>query len=128
MDTWLPLIKAWKQKDSQKTHKLLKIKIESSFTFNTFKLFFHQKKVDTFSNSPIDGAQHWFKKKLVRLAKNGVSQECIGPLILEKMQMYILTRAESLYTLCYEIPCTRPNSTAIRYLRLNPQGKINMLG
>ena len=40
------------------------------------------------------------------MAKNGVSQEYIGPLILEKIQMYILTRAELLYTLCYEIPCT----------------------
>ena len=46
-------------------------------------------------------------KKLVRLAKNGVSQEYIGPLILEKIQIYILTKAELLYTLCYEIPCTR---------------------
>ena len=44
-------------------------------------------------------------KKLVRLAKNGVSQEYIGPLILEKIQMYILTRAELLYPLCHEIPC-----------------------
>ena len=46
------------------------------------------------------------KKKQVRLAKNGVSQEYIGPPILEKIQMYILTRAEILYTLCYEIPCS----------------------
>ena len=41
------------------------------------------------------------------MAKNGVSQEYIGPPILEKIQMYILTRAEILYTLCYEIPCSR---------------------
>ena len=34
------------------------------------------------------------------------SQEYIGPLIQEKMQLYTLTRAELLYTLCYEIPCT----------------------
>ena len=47
------------------------------------------------------------KKELVRLAKNGVSHEYIGPLILEKIQMYILTRAELLSTLCYEIPCTK---------------------
>ena len=45
------------------------------------------------------------KKKLVRLAKNGVSQEYIGPFILEKIQMYTLIRAELLYTLCHEIPC-----------------------
>ena len=47
------------------------------------------------------------QKKLVRLAKNGVSQKYIGPLIIEKIQMYILTKAELLYTLCYEIPCSR---------------------
>ena len=33
--------------------------------------------------------------------------EYIGPLILEKIQMYILTRAELLYTLFHEIPCTK---------------------
>ena len=30
----------------------------------------------------------------------------IGPLILEKIQLYILTRAELLFTLCSEIPCS----------------------
>ena len=39
--------------------------------------------------------------------KNGVFQEHIGPLILTKIQIYILTSAELLYTLCYEIPCIR---------------------
>ena len=48
MDTWLPLIKAWKQKDIKKPHKLLKKIFESSFTFDTFKLFFHQKKLTWF--------------------------------------------------------------------------------
>ena len=47
-----------------------------------------------------------YKKKQVILAKNGVSQEYIGPPIPEKIQMYILTRADLLYKLCYEIPCT----------------------
>ena len=36
----------------------------------------------------------------------GVSQEHIEPLILAKIQIYILTRAELLFTLCSEIPCT----------------------
>ena len=44
MDTCLPLFKAWKQKGIKNPHKTLK-KIESSFTFDTFKLFFHQKKL-----------------------------------------------------------------------------------
>ena len=34
-----------------------------------------------------------------------VSQKHTGPLILKEIQMYILTRAELLFTLCYEIPC-----------------------
>ena len=42
---------------------------------------------------------------MVREAKNGVSQQYIGPLILEKIQMYTLTRAELLYTVWDEIPC-----------------------
>ena len=45
MDTFLPLIKAWKQKGITKTHKMLKKKLI-------------QKKVCTFSNWTIDGAQH----------------------------------------------------------------------
>ena len=39
-------------------------------------------------------------------AKMGVSQGHIGLLISEKIQTYILTRAELLFTLCYEIHCT----------------------
>ena len=58
------------------------------------------------------------QKKLIRLAKNGVSQEYIGPLILEKIQIYILTRAELLYTLCYEIPCSK-NGNDMNLLKLD---------
>jgi hypothetical protein len=39
--------------------------------------------------------------------KYSISQEHIGPLILEKLQTFILTRINLLYPLCYEIPCTR---------------------
>jgi hypothetical protein len=45
MDTSLPLIKAWKKKNIEK-------KIESSFTFDTFKFFFHQKKLACFPIGP----------------------------------------------------------------------------
>ena len=34
-----------------------------------------------------------------------VSQQHIGPLILKEIYMHVLTRAELLFTLCYEIPC-----------------------
>ena len=44
MHTFSPLIKAWKQKGITKINKILKEKIESSFTFGTFKLFLQQKK------------------------------------------------------------------------------------
>ena len=35
----------------------------------------------------------------------GLSHEHIGPKILAKIQIYTLTRAELLFTLCDEIPC-----------------------
>ncbi len=35
----------------------------------------------------------------------GLSHEPVGPKILAKIKIYILTRAELLITLCYEIPC-----------------------
>ena len=35
----------------------------------------------------------------------GLSNKQIGPKLLTKIQIYILTRAELLFTLCSEIPC-----------------------
>ena len=35
----------------------------------------------------------------------GLSHKHVGPKILAKIQIYILTRAELLFTLCPEIPC-----------------------
>ena len=35
----------------------------------------------------------------------GLSHELVGPKILAKIQIYILTRVELLFTLCSEIPC-----------------------
>ena len=40
----------------------------------------------------------------------GLSHEHVGPKILSKIKIYILTRAELLFLLCYEIPCKRTNS------------------
>ena len=34
-----------------------------------------------------------------------LSHEHVGSKMLEKIKIYILTRAELLFTLCYEIPC-----------------------
>ena len=36
----------------------------------------------------------------------GLTNEHVGPKILAKIKIYVLTRAELLFNLCYEIPCT----------------------
>ena len=36
-----------------------------------------------------------------------LSHEHVGSIILAKIKMYILTRAELLFNLCYGIPCTK---------------------
>ena len=51
MDTWLPYFKAWKQEDIKNPINCWN-KIESSFTLDTFKLFFHQKKLARFQFWP----------------------------------------------------------------------------
>ena len=59
------------------------------------------------------------QKKQARLAKNGVSQEyigpCIGPPILEKIEMYILTRAELLMDISIEMSMNYFTHFAMRY-------------
>ena len=35
----------------------------------------------------------------------GLTNEYVGPKILAKIKIYVLTRTELLFTLCYEIPC-----------------------
>ena len=35
----------------------------------------------------------------------GLTNEHVVPKILAKIKIYVLTRAELLFTLCYEIPC-----------------------
>ena len=35
----------------------------------------------------------------------GLTNENVGPKILAKIKIYVLTRAELLFPLCYEIPC-----------------------
>ena len=36
----------------------------------------------------------------------GLTNEHVEPKILAKIKIYVLTRAELLFTLCYEIPCS----------------------
>ena len=57
---------------------------------------------------PVEGAQHLKNKNwLDRQNMYRVSQERIGPLILETSQMYILNRVNLLCTLCYEMLCSQ---------------------
>ena len=37
----------------------------------------------------------------------GLTNEHVGPKILEKIKIYVLARAELLFNLCYEIPCIK---------------------
>ena len=37
----------------------------------------------------------------------GLTNENVGPKILEKIKIYVLNRAELLFKVCYEIPCIR---------------------
>ena len=52
----------------------------------------------------------------------GLTNEHVGPKILAKIEIYVLTRAELLITLCYEIPCT---FEMLRVAYNRPVGKIN---
>ena len=36
----------------------------------------------------------------------GLTNENVGPKILAKIKIYVLTRAELLFKVCYEIPCS----------------------
>ena len=36
----------------------------------------------------------------------GLTNEHVGPKILAKIKIYVLTKAELLFQVCYEIPCT----------------------
>ena len=42
-----------------------------------------------------------------------LTNEHVGPMILAKIKIYVFTRAELLFQVCYETPCT--------YQRLNTQ-------
>ena len=36
----------------------------------------------------------------------GLTNEHVGPKVLSKIKIYVLTRAELLFKVCYEIPCS----------------------
>ena len=45
----------------------------------------------------------------------GLSHEHVRPKILAKIKIYVLTRAELLITLCYEIPCIKNTQKFSKY-------------
>ena len=63
-----------------------------------------------FTYHPVEGAKHKEKIKTDELGIN----EHVGLKILAKIKIYIHTRAELLFPLCYEIPCMLnvPSGTA----------------
>ena len=57
----------------------------------------------------------------------GLSHEHVESKILEKIQIYILTRAELLFTLCLEIPCSLESLQAIGQLYFEPYRRVIFL-
>ena len=63
-----------------------------------------------------------------------LTNEHVGPKILAKIKIYVLTRAELLFTLCYEIPCRtviRDKEQKIhkyRILSLNDEVRLRAFG
>ena len=49
----------------------------------------------------------------------GLTSEHVGSKILAKIKGYVLTRAELLITLCYEIPCSMYISTKVGIILLS---------
>ena len=50
-----------------------------------------------------------------------LSHEHVGPKILGKIKIYVLTRAELLFPLCYEIPCTYVGSLFCTFVLYSTQ-------
>ena len=60
---------------------------------------------EVLSNWSIGGAQHQNIKNWWISHKWLITNEHVGPKILAKIIIYVLTRAELLFKVCYEIPC-----------------------
>ena len=55
----------------------------------------------------------------------GLTNENVGPKILAKIKIYVLTRAELLFKVCYEIPCTYLPKNLMSYMNA-PLGFSNI--
>ena len=53
----------------------------------------------------------------------GLTNEKVGPKILAKIKIYVLTRAELLFKVCYEIPCNRYQNIIFEI----PQGILEII-
>ena len=99
---------------SAKMHKKAKNKIENRFTFGTFKLLLLKKWIWIFTS--YRGGQHQKNKNWRIRHKWVLSHEYVGPKILAKIKIYVLTRAELLFQVCYEIPCKTKKDNLSQYL------------
>ena len=54
----------------------------------------------------------------------GLTNEYVGPNIVAKIKIYVLTRAELLFNLCYEIPCSK---IVYQYVEKTQEHKNRML-
>ena len=49
----------------------------------------------------------------------GLTNERVGPKMLAKIKIYILTRAELLINLCYEIPCSLLEKAHLKIVKVD---------
>ena len=98
--------------------------------FSQLFSYFHQNMLKCFSIlKVIETAADKNLSSNLKTIKFRVSQQHIGPLILEKSQMYILTRVNLLNTVCYEIPCIWGHTVFMTYGLLNFSFKFyNLIG
>ena len=48
-----------------------------------------------------------------------LTNEHVGPMILAKIKIYVFTRAELLFQVCYETPCTRKTQKFIHNSKIS---------
>ena len=103
--------------------------MNSLWLFLTPKSKIHSKFIkeqEVLTNGTIDGAQHQKGKNWLDRQNRGLLRNTMD-LILEKSKMYIFTRVNLLYTLCYEIPCKGQLNSAHRFFQ-NPNQRLHCPG
>ena len=55
-----------------------------------------------------------------------LTNEHVGPMILAKIKIYVFTRAELLFQVCYETPCSR-SKDFFTFIQIGSGHTVNML-